>query len=127
MVQNARRANLGSKRRDACIDEGVCQEAGVSRVIEDLIDRKQLRHRADLWQVHPGKMERSHIHSSRAGMEVDRVVRIRFEQPIEQQSSVPGRRSWAVLIPGPLAIDVNKVYASAGIRPSPRHAFKCRT
>jgi hypothetical protein len=40
VVENARSADLGCERRDACIDKRVCQEAGVSAVVEDLIDGK---------------------------------------------------------------------------------------
>src|SRR5262249_58306402 len=105
-------ANLGSKRRDTWIDEGASQDAGVSGVVEDLMDGKQLRHRAHLWQIHAGQMERSHVHSSSPGMKVHSVVRIRSEQPVEQQSSVSRRCSGAVLVPWPLAIHVNEIDAS---------------
>src|SRR5207249_10982629 len=107
MIQNTRRADFRCKCGNAGIDEGVGQYARVSRVIEDLIDRKQLRHRADFWQVHSRYMERRHVNSGRRGMKVDRVVGIRLEQPVEHYPGVPRWRRETVLIPRPLAIEVD--------------------
>ena len=83
MIQDTRGTDLRRESRDAHINERVRQESGIGRVVEDLIDRIQLRHRPDLGQVHPGKMKRRYIHPSRPGMEIYRVVGVRPEEPVE--------------------------------------------
>ena len=94
----------GSERGDAGIDERIGQHTGIRGVIEDLIDGEQLRHRSNFRQVHPRNMHRRQVNSGRRGMEVDRVVGVGLEQPVEQYPGVPRRGGRTALIARPLAI-----------------------
>src|SRR5215475_7500276 len=60
-------------------------------------------------------------------MEVERVVGVRSQEPVEYEPGVAAGRTGAILIPGPFAIDVDQVNSSSCIRPSTRHAFQSRT
>jgi hypothetical protein len=57
-------------------------------------------------------MERRDVNPGRRGVEVDCVVGIGLEQPVEQHPGVPGWRRETVLIPRPLAIEIDQVNAS---------------
>src|SRR5215467_9548827 len=72
-VQDACSANLGRECRDAHIDECVREESGICGVVEDLVDGKELRHRPDFGQLHPGKIERCCIETCSPGMKIERV------------------------------------------------------
>src|SRR5262249_39994357 len=66
---------------------------------------------------------RCYVIAARRGMKVDRVIGIRLEQPVEQNSGVPGRSRGAVLISRPLPVEVDQVDAPPRVWPPARHAF----
>ena len=55
----------------------------IGGVVEDLADGKELRHRPDLGQLHPGNIVRCKIQTCTPGMEIERVVGVRSQEPVE--------------------------------------------
>ena len=95
-------------------------------IVEDLADRVQFHHRLDLGHIHAGNIECGDIESGCPGMEVDRGVGVRPQQPVEQEPGVSAGRGDAVLVPGPFPIHIDQINASARIGPSALHAFHGR-
>ena len=116
----------GVKARDARVDERVVQDAGIDRIVEDLADGIELHHRPDLGHVHLADIEGRDLEAGRPGVEVDREVGVRPQQPVEQQPGVPAGRRDAVLVAGPFPVHVDQIDAPARIGPTALHAFQRR-
>ncbi len=125
-VQDACSSDLRREGRDAHIDERIVQDTGVDMIVEDLADGVELRHRLDLGHIHAGNIECGDIESGGPGMEVDRGVGVRPQQPVEQEAGVSAGRGGAVLVPGPFPVHVDQVIAPAEVGPSALHAFHGR-
>ena len=95
-------------------------------IVEDLADRVELQHCLDLGHIHAAKIECGDLESGCPGVEVDREVGVRPQQPVEQQPGVPAGRGEAVLVPGPLPVHVDQIDAPALVGPSALHAFQGR-
>src|SRR5262249_11251123 len=124
-VQDAGSADLMREGRDAHVDERIMQDTGIYMIVEDLADGVEFHHRLDLRHIHAGNIECGDIESGGPGMEVDRGVGVRPQQPVEQEPGVSAGRGGAVLVPGPFPIHVYQINASARIGPSALHAFHC--
>ena len=111
-VQDACSADLRRERWDPHVDKRIMQDTGIHVIVEDLADGVEFRHRPDLWHIHAGDIECGDIESGCPGMEVDRGVGVRPQQPVEQEPGVSAGRSGAVLVPGPFPIHVDQINAS---------------
>jgi hypothetical protein len=116
-VQDASRADLRRKGRDADVDKRIMQDTGIHMIVEDLADWVQFQHRLDLGHIHAAKIERGDIETSCPGMEVYRDVGVRPEEPVGQEPSVSADRRDTVLVPGPFPIHIDQIIASARIGP----------
>ena len=87
-------------------------------IVEDLADRVQFHNRLDLGHIHAGNIECADIESGCPGMEVDRGVGVRPQQPVEQEPGVSAGRGDTVLVPGPFPTHIDQIIAPAEIRPS---------
>lgn len=82
------------------------------RHVEDLGDRIEIGHRPDLRHIQAGDVEGADFEAGRAGVEVDRGVGVRGQQPVEHQRGVTSARE-AALVSGPFPVQVDKIDAPA--------------
>ena len=73
-------------------------------IVEDLADGIELHHRLDLGHIHTANIECGDFESGCPGVEVDREVGVRPQQPVEQEPGVSAGCGDAVLVPGPFPI-----------------------